>query len=64
MTTITINNSKIEEDYSPYELKLQFIKFLQEQGKELNLYEVSVDNIPKWVKEAYKDMSDIIFIKR
>lgn len=66
MTTITLEHKAIEKKYSPYELKMKFISFLERELKEdsLELYEISINEAPKEVFEAYKNIDNMNFIKR
>ena len=66
MTTITLNNPELEQKYSSYELKMLIIDFLQNSLKEdsINMYEVSVQDLPEDVLESYKNINNIKFIKR
>jgi len=65
MTTITINNPVIEEKYTKEEIARLFVYFMETNLKEnINLYEVSVSDIPKEVLESYKNIDNMNFIKR
>jgi hypothetical protein len=65
-TTITIDDKKIEKKYSPYELKMQFLSFLRENeiSDSVELYEIDVQETPREVQEAYKNIKHMKFIKR
>lgn len=66
MTTITIDETKFKEKFSSYELKMKIINFLEEEmwGQSLDLYEVSIDDLPEDVLKSYKNIDNISFIKR
>lgn len=66
MTTITINNPIIEKKYSKDEIAHLFVYFLENKLKEdsVNLYQVSVSDLPEEVLESYKNMDNMNFIER
>lgn len=66
MTTITINNPQIEQKYTSFEIKQKFLFFIQKELKEekIDLYEVSVSDLPEKVLETYDNFENINFIKR
>lgn len=66
MTTITLDSPKIETKYNAYEIKMLFMDFLENNLKEdkVELYEVSVLDLPLSVLESYKNMQNTNFIKR
>ena len=65
MTTITIDNPKIENKYSSSEIQMKFLQFLREEIGEENveLYEISVVDAPSEVQDAYKNIDDQDFIE-
>lgn len=66
MKTITLDSPKIETKYNAYEIKMLFMDFLENNLKEdkVELYEVSVSDLPLSVLESYKNMQNTNFIKR
>ena len=66
MTTITLNNPIIEEKYTSSEIRQKFLYFIQKELKEekVNLYEISVSDLPEKVLKTYDNFEDINFIKR
>ncbi len=66
MTTITIDNPSIERKYNSYELKMQFMSFLEREiwDDSLELYEISINDLPSDVLNSYKNMNTIDFIQR
>jgi len=56
MTTIIIDNPKLEKKYTEYELKMKFIKFLEEEIKDdsVDLYEISDFNLSKYTQDRLK----------
>jgi len=66
MLTLTINNPLIESSYTQEELKMKFINFLNSHLKEdkIEMYEVSVENLPKKVSETYNNFDQINFVER
>jgi len=66
MTTFTIDNPIIEKNYTVSEIKKKFLYFIETELKEesIDLYEVSVSNLPENVLESYENFDDINFIKR
>ena len=66
MTTITLDNPEIEKKYTPYEIKLKFLNFLETELKEdkVELYEISVEDLPENVLNSYNNINNIKFIKR
>lgn len=65
MTTITVDNPIIENNYSAYEIKLKFINFIEKEIKDerINLYEISVDDLPTSTKEVLKNLNNLDFIE-
>lgn len=65
MTTITINDEEILKKYSNYELKLKFINFLKKEIKDdkIELFSISVDDLDKDTKIAYKESFKDVFIQ-
>ena len=65
-TTFTIDDKKIEKKYSPYELKMQFLSFLREKdiSETVQLYEIDIQDAPKDVQDAYRNIENMKFIKR
>jgi len=66
MTTITFEDNIIEAKYTKEELKKMFLFFMQTEMKEdsLELYQISIDELPGGVKESYYNIDNINFIKR
>jgi hypothetical protein len=66
MTTFTIDNPVLEEKYTAYEIKRKFLYFIQTELKEesINLYEISLSDIPNKVLKTHDDFENINFIKR
>jgi len=65
MTTITINNPKIENKYSSSEIQMKFLQFLRDEiGEEkIEIYEISVVDAPSEVQDAYKNIDNQDFIE-
>ena len=65
MTTIVIDNPKLEKKYSEYEIKMKFIKFLEEDMKNewVDLYEISESNLSLKSKERLKNIDKLNFIE-
>ena len=65
MTTIIIDNPKLDKKYTEYELKMKFIKFLEEEMKEdsVNLYEISEFNLSKYTQNRLKNIDNLKFIE-
>ncbi|MDP2091136.1 MAG: hypothetical protein Q8K30_06090 [Candidatus Gracilibacteria bacterium] len=65
MTTIVIDNPKIEKKYSDYEIKMKFIKFLEQDMKddEIDLYEISESNLSENSKKRLKNIDSLNFIE-
>jgi hypothetical protein len=65
MTTIIIDNPKLEKKYTEYELKMKFIKFLEEEIKDdsVNLYEISDFNLSKYTQDRLKKIDNLKFIE-
>ncbi len=61
MTTIIIDNPKLEKMYSEYEIKMKFIKFLEVKIKDdsINLYEISESNLSKYTQERLKKIDNL-----
>lgn len=64
MTTITIDNPKIEQKYSTYEIKLKFFNFLEKELKEeqVDLYQITVNDLPKRAKARLDTIDTLNFI--
>jgi len=65
MTTITIDDPKIEEVYSAQEIRIKFLEFLQyEFGEhEFTLHQISIDDAPVTVQKEYENISDMNFVE-
>lgn len=65
MTTIVIDNPKIEKKYSDYEIKMKFIKFLEQDIKDdiINLSEISESNLSEKSKNILKKIDSLNFIE-
>lgn len=65
MTTIIIDNPQVEKKYSDYEIKMKFIKFLEEDMKDdsINLYEILESNLSKNTQDRLKNIDDLNFIE-
>ena len=65
MTTIVIDNPKLEKKYSEYEIKMKFIKFLEEDMKNewVDLYEISESNLSLKSQERLKNIDKLNFIE-
>ena len=65
MTTIIIDNPKVEKKYSEYEIKMKFIKFLEEDMKNewVDLYEISESNLSLKSQERLKNIDKLNFIE-
>jgi GTP cyclohydrolase FolE2 len=63
MTTIIIDNPKIEKKYSEYEIKMKFIKFLEKDMKneKIDLYEISESNLSSSTQERLKNIDSLNF---
>lgn len=64
MTTITINNPKIEEKYSKEELKNLILNFLESklEDEAIELFQISVDDLsPEW-KKAYDNRHNLNYV--
>ena len=63
MTTIVIDNPKLEKEYSEYEIKMKFIKFLEEDMKDdsINLYEISKSFLSKNTQNRLKNIDNLNF---
>ncbi len=64
MTTIIIDNPKLEKKYSSYEIKMKFINFLEKDLKEdkIDLYEISEANLSKDTQKRLKKIDDLNFV--
>jgi len=64
MTTITLDNPKIEESYTAYEIKMKFVEFLEKDLKQdnIDLYEISVDDLPKKSIERLEQIDKLNFV--
>lgn len=64
MTTVTIDNPEIEQKYSAYEIQLKFLYFLEKELKEdwVELYQISVDNLPERTKTRLDNIDTLNFI--
>jgi hypothetical protein len=64
-TTFTIDDKKIEKKYTPYELKMQFLSFLREKdiSETVQLYEIDIQDAPKDVQDAYRNIENMKFVK-
>ncbi|GEM_PF-6143341 len=65
MTTIVIDNPKLEKKYNDYELKMKFIKFMEEEMKEdsISLYEISESNLSKYTQNRLKNIDSLNFVE-
>jgi hypothetical protein len=66
MTTITINNPRIEKKYNKDEIAHLFVYFLENKLKEdsVDLYQVSVSDLPEDVLDSYDNIDNMNFIER
>jgi len=64
MTTITINNSKIEKKYSKEELRTLILDFLESKLKEdsIELFEISVDDLSEEQKQKYENRKNVNYV--
>lgn len=64
MATITIENPKIEQKYSAYEIQLKFLYFLEKELKEntVELYQISVNDLSKNSKTRLTTIDTLNFI--
>jgi len=64
MTTITIDNPKIEEAYSSQEIKMEFMQFLEQElwEEKVELFEVSVDDLSECSQERLKNIDSLNFV--
>ncbi|MFA6090602.1 MAG: hypothetical protein WC774_02395 [Candidatus Gracilibacteria bacterium] len=64
MATITIENPRIEQKYSAYEIQLKFLYFLEKELKEdaIELYQISVTDLPKNTKTRFDTIDTLNFI--
>lgn len=65
MTTIIIDNSKIEENYSEYEIKMKFIEFLESEmwKNSIDLYEIYELNLSKKTQNRLSNIEKLNFIE-
>lgn len=65
MTTLVIDNPKIEKKYSEYEIKMKFIKFLEEDMKNewIDLYEISESNLSTKTQNRLKNIDSLNFVE-
>lgn len=65
MTTIILDNPKIQEKYTDYEIKMKFIKFLEQDMKTewVDLYEISELNLSEKSKKRLKNIDNLNFIE-
>lgn len=65
MTTIIIDNSKIEENYSEYEIKMKFIEFLESEmwKKSIDLYEICELNLSRKSQNRLNNIEKLNFIE-
>ncbi|MDD4151609.1 MAG: hypothetical protein PHR68_03265 [Candidatus Gracilibacteria bacterium] len=65
MTTITLNDPIIEAKYNSYEIKLKFLDFIKKELKQdsIDLYEISVENLPTKTKDRFKNIDNLNFIE-
>ena len=66
MTTFTIDDPIIEENYTVSEIKNKFLYFIQTELKKekINLYETTISDLPDNVLKNYDNFENINFIKR
>ncbi len=64
MTTITIDNPKVEKSYTAYEIKMKFVEFLEKDLKQegINLYEISIDNLSEKSKNRLENIDKLNFV--
>jgi len=64
MTTLTIDNPVIEKRYSSYEIKMKFIDFLENDLKEkrVNLYKITVADLPEKTKKRFDNIDSLNFV--
>ena len=64
MTTITINDPRIEKMFSKTELEALFMNFLQEKLEEdFNLYQISFDDLSLRSKERLENIDKLNFVQ-
>lgn len=65
MTTITLNDPIIEAKYTSYEIKLKFLDFIKKELKQdfIDLYEISVEDLPMKTKDRLKNINNLNFIE-
>ena len=66
MTTIIIDNPIIEEKYNKDEIAHLFVYFLENKLKEdsVDLYQVSISDLPEDVSKSYSKINNMTFIER
>ncbi|MDD5197718.1 MAG: hypothetical protein PHN60_02560 [Candidatus Gracilibacteria bacterium] len=64
MTTVTIDNPQIEQKYSAYEIQLKFLYFLEKELKEnqVELYQISINDIPKETRAKLDTVNTLNFV--
>lgn len=64
MLTINIDNKNLTKKYSPEELRTKFISFLEKELWEdkIDIYAVSIQDIPLPVKSAYDTIDTMKFV--
>jgi len=62
--TFTIDNNKINQNYSQYEIQLKIVNFLQKEMKEesVELFEVFVEDMPKIAQERFNNIEKLNFV--
>lgn len=65
MTTITINDPKIEKMFSQSELQILVMEFLQEKLEEedFNLHEISIDDLTSEQLKAYNNRNNLNYVE-
>lgn len=62
--TLTIDNHQINQNYSQYEIQLKIVNFLQKEMKEesVELFEISVEDMPKSAKDRFNNLEKLNFV--
>ncbi len=64
MSTITIDNPNISNQYTDKELQMKFLRFLEMELQEesVSLYEIEVQNMSSKSQERYKNRNTLQYV--
>lgn len=63
MSTITIDNPKIQKNYTNSELRMKFLEFLESELSEntVNLYEISVEDLSESSAKRFENRDQLSY---